>query len=952
MDRVKAFTNAQLLERDAHLSAIERFIGDVEAGSGHLALIEGEAGIGKTSLLAAACARATDRGFTVLSARGGERERDFAFGIVRQLFESLLWAAQPAERDQLLEGAARFAGVVFDAQGEEVERSVDPSHGVLHGLYWLVANVAERGPTMIAIDDAHWADQPSLRFASFIARRLEDMGVLLVLASRSGEPGAEADSLRALCQELGTRPIELRRLSEDAVASLVRAHLSTADGDELCAACHEATGGNPFLLSELLITLDDQPDGGVDAATVMRLAPRGVAASVLARLARLPESASALAQAVAVLGDRAPLVHAAALAQIAPTDAGAIADLLAEASILERERPLRFVHPIVRSTIYDGLPLAHRAQAHGAAARLLATAAAGPDAVALQLLETEQRGDEWVVQSLREAASSALDRGAPEVAARYLRRALIEPPQQLGEVLVELGSAETRAGDAAASDRLAAARELATEPWCQARAAMELAQVLSYQGRSAEAAQIALQTLGAMRDRPDVAVMMKVLLLVFSQADRAARDQTRELLDKAAALVERRGPAAPRSTLAIIALECAMVGGTAQEAAALGEWAVADDGMAEQAVWAFAEGRLLKEAETPHPFIAATALTLADRGEVAERELSVALDDARRRGSARGFGHVSAFRAWSRGRRGALAGAEADARASLQIADDQRLFRPLALSALVDVLVEAGDLRGAAAALADDGEAANADDMLPAQPLRESRARLSMAEHQPAAALAALRGCARWEEGWGASNGIWVQWRSAAALAHLALGDADEARRLVGEEELLTRRFGAKRAIGITLSAAGVVDGGPRGIELLGEAVALLEPSDARLEHARALVRLGSVMRRQGQRRDAREPLRSGLDLAARLGGGALAETARQELLAAGGRPRRPVLTGNDALTPSERRVAEAAATGLTNREIAQSLFLTVRTIEMHLTNTYHKLGVASRDQLAPTLHS
>ncbi len=197
-----------LLERDAQLAQLERLIADVEGGSGALTLIEGAPGIGKTRLLGAASERARERGLTVLSARGGELERDFAFGIVRQLLEPVLREAEPGERERLMAGAARFCEPVFSGPGAATQQSGDPSYAILHGLYWLLGNLAERGPTMIAVDDAHWADRPSLRFLAFLARRLERTGLLVVLASRRAEPGAEADLVRSLWQEIGERPIE------------------------------------------------------------------------------------------------------------------------------------------------------------------------------------------------------------------------------------------------------------------------------------------------------------------------------------------------------------------------------------------------------------------------------------------------------------------------------------------------------------------------------------------------------------------------------------------------------------------------------------------------------------------------------------------------------------------------------------------------------------------------
>jgi DNA-binding CsgD family transcriptional regulator len=164
--------------------------------------------------------------------------------------------------------------------------------------------------------------------------------------------------------------------------------------------------------------------------------------------------------------------------------------------------------------------------------------------------------------------------------------------------------------------------------------------------------------------------------------------------------------------------------------------------------------------------------------------------------------------------------------------------------------------------------------------------------------------------------------------------------------------WGTARAIGMALRAAGLVHGGARGLELLAESVAVLEGSPARLEHARALTDFGAAVRRSGRRSDARAPLRQGLDLAEACGAAPLAERARHELRAAGGRPRRPRLSGAEALTASERRIAAMAVEGLSNPEIAQALFVTKKTVEAHLGSAYRKLGIHSRAELAVALRT
>ena len=196
----------------------------------------------------------------------------------------------------------------------------------------------------------------------------------------------------------------------------------------------------------------------------------------------------------------------------------------------------------------------------------------------------------------------------------------------------------------------------------------------------------------------------------------------------------------------------------------------------------------------------------------------------------------------------------------------------------------------------------------------------------------------------------YLHWRSEAALAYLLLGEQDEAQALATEEVELARAFGGQRALGIALRAAGIIEGGAAGEELLREAVAAHEQAGVKLDHARSLVDLGALLRRANKRSEARDVLRQALDIAHRLGARPLAERAETELRATGARPRRVVLTGLEALTASERRVAELAAQDLTNREIAQQLFVTARTVEGHLTSVFRKLRITSREELSAAL--
>jgi DNA-binding CsgD family transcriptional regulator len=193
-------------------------------------------------------------------------------------------------------------------------------------------------------------------------------------------------------------------------------------------------------------------------------------------------------------------------------------------------------------------------------------------------------------------------------------------------------------------------------------------------------------------------------------------------------------------------------------------------------------------------------------------------------------------------------------------------------------------------------------------------------------------------------------WRSWAAEGLRRLDRHDEARALAADELALARRWGDPQTIGAALRVLGLVEGGKAGIGLLREAVEVLAGSEARLEHARALVDLGAALRRANQRIEARERLREGVDLAQRLGAFGLAGRANEEIAATGARPRKVLQTGLDALTTSERRVGQLAAGGMTNKEIAQTLFVTIKTVEVHLSHAYRKLEISSRAQLQNAL--
>ncbi len=348
---------ARLLERESELALIEDRIGAATEARGSLLLIEGPAGIGKTELVGAARGRAAAAGMEVLSARGGELERSLGFGIVRQLFEARLAAAPAAERRKLFAGAASLAAPALGSEPVAPAPSAaslplgNPAASVHHGLYWLTANLAEGSPLLLSIDDLHWADPSSVRWLIYLARRLEDLRVLVVAASREGEPGIDPILLAALRSEAAGEVVRPAELSDTASSELVRERLGDDAEPSFCAACHRATGGNPFLLSELIdaIAADGIPPIAASIQRIEELGPEAISISIMLRLARLPAGAEPLARSVAILGSEAEPRHAAALAALDESTAAQVADALRAISILAAGRPLRFAHPLLRT---------------------------------------------------------------------------------------------------------------------------------------------------------------------------------------------------------------------------------------------------------------------------------------------------------------------------------------------------------------------------------------------------------------------------------------------------------------------------------------------------------------------------------------------------------------------------------------------------------------------------
>jgi DNA-binding CsgD family transcriptional regulator len=930
-----------LLDRAAELDAITAAIQSSSSGSGVALLVEGVAGIGKTRLLGHVCEQAAQAGMRALTARAAEFEDGYAWGVVGQLFEAEMRArgGRLADDAVALATAALTGGV---RQGEE------DSFAVLHGLYWLTADIAQRVPLLLAVDDLHWADQPSQRFVAHLAHRLEGLAVLLLLTVREPRSGTAQDKalIASVSAEPGVVTLRPAALSMAACGKMVKKALGAEPSPGFQDACRELTGGNPLLLRGLLASLTAEGARGTDAELphLRRLTPGEVSRNVLLRLGRMPAAALAAARAIAVLGTTATTERAARLAGLEnDACAEAIGALMAE-RLIEGERELRFVHPLVRSAVYQDLAPPVRQHWHKRTARMLDDQDVALAEVTVHLLAAAATGDAWVVDKLRRAADDARNRAAPDVAIQCLERALAEPPTASirGDVLFELGRAQTFHAPAAAAGHLTDA--LARNPgWPrQGEIALALSQALALCGRFTDAIRV-LQAATSALDGSNSAIAdsLQAALLNAARWDPATRPVMWPMLDQLQARAESGEELDPQLH-ANVAIELTVAGRDCERAVR----------HAREAVRAAPQLMSLTSTALPE---AVCVLIYADLTGEAREATQAWLRLAQQRGWPLGSAIAASVESM-------IAKYEGDIRQTLAYGQQTLAYgqqamvggddwiSTLATGFMIPALIDQGAIDQARAML----EARNLSRQLgltwPYNVIRHGRGRLHAAVGDHTAAVEDLLAAGDFQNRLGIPNPAVMTWRSDAALSLTALGDCRTARRLCTEEIELAQQWGTDRGLGIALRAAALAEGAGHGIELLTEAVSVLRRSPARLELARALLDLGAAHRRAGSRVKAREPLRESLDLARALGGTRIADHARQELVAAGGKPRRDAIRGPGALTPSELRVAQLAAAGQTNRQIAQALFVTQRTVEIHLTSTYGKLGISSRAELTAAL--
>jgi DNA-binding CsgD family transcriptional regulator len=933
------FATGVLLERGEEMELIGEALRAARDGGGSLTLIEGPAGIGKTELLLSARDQARAASMDAAVARASELERERPFGAVRQLLEPLLAAASAADRVELLSESAALASPIFAPESQlSGPEEGDRTFASIQGLYWLCVNLLQRRPLLLALDDGQWADLASLRFLAHLAQRRDGLPLALLVTARPAEGAPAEDLLVRLATDPRATVLAPAPLSEAAIASLLGAELGVEAEAAFVGACRTSTGGTPFLLRELIWELRERRLSPLAAhsSEVIELGPRSVARAVVARIQRLSPQALALARAAAVLGrDGSPhlLARLAGLDDAVAADA---CDALAAEGVIGDGWPVQFVHPILRSSLYSNLHAGERSALHAEAARLLAADGAPDEQIAEHLLPTAPKGRPETVTLLLGIARAAIARGAGSSAAAYLQRALAEPPsaKMRAEVLQELGRAEAMEGRGLRfREAFAAAIAAAQADPQRARIGLEFGRALASAGDFATASEVFISALEALDgDEDPLAVALESELFTIGRGDSIRARFRRRLAQLEAGELEHPTLIPP------LALWLA----STKAPASLGA-EVAERAARESAV----------EVNSVIPAGVGNALLLAGRLKRADQVYRRSIVAARRNGSRMMLAWTSAFRARVRIERGEVAAAVVEARLGFDLlgeaaADGTSSGRLWAFANLLESLLAAGQQAEAEVVLAA-GEGEGVFDG-PASYARAlafgGRGRLRLSQGRPGEALEDALASAELTP----PNPAARPWRSDAATALQALDRGAEGAELAAEELAAARAFAVPHAIAPALRALARCSGPAAALDLRRQAVEVLDGSEARLEMARSLVDLGAALRRQGERREAQERLRRGLDLAHRCNAAFLAGRAREELLAAGARPRRTALSGAEALTPSERRVAELAAAGLTNRDIALELFVTPRTVEGHLTQVFRKLEIESRHQIAGLL--
>jgi DNA-binding NarL/FixJ family response regulator len=914
--------------REPELSRLTSLFPVALGGSAASAVLVGEFGMGKSATLHAAAALAADAGFTVAIATGSRLESHLPGGLARQLAGAL---DEP--------GAPRPAFTEQCGPAGESE--------ALEHFFRLVRDATDRGPLLLGVDNVHLADAWSMRCLAYIRNRVLGLPVLIILTSLTGHP-PHRDV--ALLEMAGCTPatITLHGLGDAAAAEI----LGLAPG-ELTTACREATGGNPYLLNALRPRLLPGAD------------PRELGSSLIGqvlhtRMKEFPHAPEIL-HAAAILGEDAGFDLLAQLAGVDELDALQAIDTMVRLHLLHNSSRPTLTLPFVRNSVLKDMPQTTRAVNHARAAKLLSETGAPAERVAAHLLEATSIRIPWGIDVLRLSARNAVFSGRAELATHQLRRALDErlTSGRRVAVLLQLAHAEFQLDPPAAAKRVREAVDTIGNR--ETAAFIATAMLLSLCG--GQDARLGISAAGQIAARLDAGGPDAVwpLLCVTYLAEAGSRlgppPEFRDFEEQWAPLTD---PAARRSRSALLALDAVRSGESAQDAVghfadALQSAAGAPPRAGDSATRSPGEpggddGALFEQ----HYFFTLATAVLADEPAHVDRLCRV-LDVEREPWDV----HVPHGALPTLARGIALQASGDLQRASVHFESLLRRFDErggtttcpvgvLCAAKLVECWVDLGRFE-AATSLLDRMDFVASQGLFTHTYLLYARGRLRVATGYTRFGFEDLLSCGRRLAHHGMRFPGFVPWRAHAARAALALGQADDAARLAEEDMTTSARWGAARPLGTALTTIGLVREDDEAERALTKAITTLRSSPARLQLATALTELGALQARHGQSEKAIETLREAVELSEHCGARPLARRAAEELRSSR-RALTPAKDNEHGLTRQENRIAVMAAQGLTNREIATALHLTRRTVELHLSGAYRKLGIPGRAELGGAL--
>lgn len=878
--RPTAAAPASLWERDEEVTAVERAVDSLcedHASAGSVLMIRGEAGFGKTALLAETRRIAEARGCTVWSARGGETLRSVPFNVVRQLLQPALLSLMPEEAREYLGDWYDIAGPALGI-ADPGERQADPQ-SVCDGLVAAVRRLARRDwPLVLTIDDAHWADQETLRWLAAFAERLDDLSVLVVVARRPGDATDErARLLDAVAATAGRSVTNLSALTPPATEGLTRATLGEHADAPFCREVWAVTGGNPYETVELLAKVRDSGmEPSEESASELRELNRSArGGGLVARLEELGIDATRFAWAAAILGTDISVGLAARLATLSPPKAALCAELLRNARILTGVQgeggELEFVHPLIATAVYESIPDALRTAMHGIAAQLVTDSGHGAAAASRHLLQVHPDDDEELVEQLREAAREHLAVGAPDAARRCLERALLEPPppEVHARVLFELGCATLLTAPAKTIGHLQTALAMpGLEGSARVDAVIRLSQALMHNNQLEEAVRT-VEAEAARHDEGPARLRLQAVQYTWESlypGETTFPGRSERLAALAATCTGRDN--AERALLILRGFDAMAHGESAEEIAEICDRALVNGRLAPGLGWTDTEWGL------ELPLMLASAYAFTDRLDRAETLYS----DALRTYDSAGWsgGHLALAHAYvglGHRRRGRLREAETSLRESLRLAERVGRGLPLYWSAtcnLVDTLLARGHVEEAWAIAEQYGFAPPYPSTIVLPDPRSVRGRLLLAVGRTKEAVNELEAAEKAAQVRGHHNPVLVPWAVDLARA-LAVEDPVRAAQLVKEVRRHAERLGTDTAIGEALRCAAALETGQRAVRLASQAVTYLEASPCQYEHAAARVEYGILARSVAE-------LNRGLALAQSCGADGLVAQAREVL--------------------------------------------------------------------------